>query len=687
MNNNLKKFQEYFKSNLQRELKSNDVVENEKVIAEFNKEFPIDKIKKLSLDEYIFKKDDDSTFCSRLEKYYQSFGVGPSIRAGSINGKYGIYYKGNNYINYKSDKAGNVIKKPQEYYKELNHQLVEVLSNIKRGNQDVDYTKYDHLCGMWNMILKLAYYINPDNNLTFGSNCLINICKYFNIPYSKKDNSLNLSCRIKKYIADNIVESSGLKSTNIGSLLWNFYEKEIKNIPAITTTWLFQPGQQGIYWEDCKRENKIIIGFQKLGDLTGKSTDELDELLKKAYNKANPYNDRKCLDDFVNNMKPDDVVIIKKGKDELLGYGIVTSDYYFDEVLNQHCRDVKWKKLGLWHNTIVNNVQKTLTNISQYENYPVELLSIINNDMSINVNMFEGKNIIYYGVPGCGKSYQVNEIAKKYESNNVIRTVFHPDYTYSDFIGQVMPITKNKGIFYDRIPGPFTKALAKAYENETKNVLLIIEEINRGNAAAIFGDIFQLLDRTDYEIDNEFICSYLRGHTKNNFKGYKFSLPKNLTIIATMNTSDQNVYTLDNAFRRRFEYVRIANNFENNDYSNELKNISIPVLNISWESFVSVINNFIIEQSDLLLNNEDKRLGAYSISSEELKNEYKFADKVLFYLWDNIGKYNDGKLFKDGYKLYDQVIDDYISGKMIFCDELFDKLYTIQNNSREEENE
>ena len=87
----------------------------------------------------------------------------------------------------------------------------------------------------------------------------------------------------------------------------------------------------------------------------------------------------------------------------------------------------------------------------------------------------------------------------------------------------------------------------------------------------------------------------------------------------------------------------------------------IPKLNISWGTFVEKINNFIINQSDLLLNNEDKRIGVYSITTEELESENKFADKVLFYLWDNIGKYNNDVLFKGKYKLYDTIIDDFLN--------------------------
>ncbi len=154
-----------------------------------------------------------------------------------------------------------------------------------------------------------------------------------------------------------------------------------------------------------------------------------------------------------------------------------------------------------------------------------------------------------------------------------------------------------------------------------------------------------------------------------------------------MNTSDQNVYTLDNAFRRRFEYVRIKNEFDTDQESTELRDTLISGLGIKWGFFVKLINDYIMNQSDLLLNNEDKRIGVYSISSNELANANKFADKILFYLWDNIGKYNDGNLFKEGYKLYDEVIDDFIGGTNVFCEEIHEKIEQEKNTDREDEDE
>lgn len=666
MNNNLLKFREYYKDHIDEVINSDNEEMNKKIIEEFNQEFPIERIKKLKLDEYIFKGKYANTFASRLCGYYNAFGdkkklVGPSTAAGSYNMKFGIHYQNNHYIDYTSKK--NIINNPQEYYEELNKQLVEVLINIKNGKQDIDYTKYDHLKGMYNVILKIAYYINPMVNITFGNKVeLEQICNYFGIEVKNNDKAPNLSYRIKKFIDANVEETKNVYVANTCSILYDFAEKYIYKKNLKNNVWLFQIDNKD--WNECKKNKKIILDILETENLKEISKDN-DQYL------AN-------LNDFSYNMKKKDMVIVKNNDNELLGYGTIISKCYYDTKLQMNCRNVKWNKTGNWKSIIFSN-SKIITNITEEKKYVDQLLTIINGENKKN-NSFKGKNVIYYGVPGCGKSYKVNEVIQECDDQYIFRTVFHPEYTYSDFIGQVMPITENKKISYDRIPGPFTKALAKAYDDLNHEVFLIIEEINRGNAAAIFGDLFQLLDRNNYEIDNDFIYSYLIEHESKKFKGPKIQIPNNLTILATMNTSDQNVYTLDNAFRRRFEYVRVVNDFSDNNDSKELRDTNIANLDITWGSFVKTINDFIVDQEDLLLNNEDKRLGVYSITIDELNNKNKFADKVLFYLWDNIGKYNNGKLFKDGYKLYDSLIDDYLENKNIFCDELLEKLNLLKKN-------
>ena len=238
-----------------------------------------------------------------------------------------------------------------------------------------------------------------------------------------------------------------------------------------------------------------------------------------------------------------------------------------------------------------------------------------------------GSNVLLYGVPGSGKSWTIeHEYCKK--GTNVERLVFHPDYTYSDFIGQILPNVGEDGqVSYKFTPGPFTNILHDAYNDPEKEYILIIEEINRGNAPAIFGEVFQLLDRktelrevdddgypvgtSEYGITNANIAKIVYGDARQ-----KVRIPSNLSIIGTMNTSDQNVFTLDTAFQRRWEMRLIENNFEHVDRS--LADAEILDTGVTWQTFCTEINNIIVGNNARMTSAEDKRLGAYFVHMKDL---------------------------------------------------------------------
>ena len=249
-----------------------------------------------------------------------------------------------------------------------------------------------------------------------------------------------------------------------------------------------------------------------------------------------------------------------------------------------------------------------------------------------------GKNVLLYGVPGSGKSWTIEHEYVK-PTSKVERLVFHPDYTYSDFVGQILPcVEEDKPLTYKFTPGPFTNILREAYLHPQDEYILVIEEINRGNAPAIFGEIFQLLDRkvnnegssnnypigtSEYGITNAYIAKEVYDDPD-----HKVRIPSNLSIIGTMNTSDQNVFTLDTAFQRRWQMRLIENNFENVDPSFAY----MPILDttLTWQKFCTEINKIIIGNGARTTSSEDKRLGAFFI----LKNDLVFDN--------NMGDLNDG---------------------------------------------
>jgi len=318
-----------------------------------------------------------------------------------------------------------------------------------------------------------------------------------------------------------------------------------------------------------------------------------------------------------------------------------------------------------------------------------------------------GCNVLLYGVPGSGKSYTIeHEYCKP--GSQVERLVFHPDYTYSDFIGQILPAVDDNGqVSYKFTAGPFTNILREAYNHPTTEYILIIEEINRGNAPAIFGEVFQLLDRkveyrevdddgfpigtSEYGITNANIAKIVYGDEK-----HKVRIPSNLSIIGTMNTSDQNVFTLDTAFQRRWDMRLIENNFENVDPS--LADATILDTSVTWKDFCTEINKIVVGNGARMTSAEDKRLGAYFVHLRDLKfdermgdlsdGEYdglrkkeshkqltdtekarlaevrdamkqnrKFPEKVIKYLWDDAFKFNREIIFETTeYQSLEQVI-------------------------------
>ena len=266
-------------------------------------------------------------------------------------------------------------------------------------------------------------------------------------------------------------------------------------------------------------------------------------------------------------------------------------------------------------------------------------------------------------MPGVGKSHQ---IAKQYcaDTRRIERVVFHPDYTYSDFVGQILPRVVDGNLKYIFTPGPFTKMVEKAWKDPGNYYYLIIEEINRGNAPAIFGEIFQLLDRKDsdnyaedivgeseYGISNYDVAEIVYGDSQHEVK-----IPSNMFVLATMNTADQNVFTLDTAFQRRWEMEHIPNKFIFEKGNHAMDEIQGSCLD--WGTFATVINNQIIEINRDINSSEDKRLGAYFIKKNEL-GAHTFAEKVLKYLWDDAFKMDKEAVFDAKFGSLEEVIETY----------------------------
>ena len=314
------------------------------------------------------------------------------------------------------------------------------------------------------------------------------------------------------------------------------------------------------------------------------------------------------------------------------------------------------------------------------------------NGLGSSLPNFTPTQIIYYGVPGCGKSNKIREQLKDVPEKNKVRVVFHPEYTNAEFIGQILPKV-NGHVTYEFTPGPFTQIIKRAYLNPNEQFYLVIEEINRGNAAAIFGDTFQLLDRlkagetdslgndpanaavntftegwSQYFVQNDDVNAYIRG-TENSIQigNIRFDsntairLPPNLSILATMNTSDQNVFTLDNAFQRRFDMELVRNEFDlTKPAVNAQYNAEIDDTGIKWGQFWGWINAKITATLKGLSSTEDKRLGVWFVSNVGgIIDDKVFAEKVLKFLWDDVFKFKRPQIFADGIDTLEKLINSF----------------------------
>lgn len=281
------------------------------------------------------------------------------------------------------------------------------------------------------------------------------------------------------------------------------------------------------------------------------------------------------------------------------------------------------------------------------------------NSIKQNSNKIPPIQKIYYGSPGTGKSFTVKHELSEVPEDNIFRITFHPDTDYASFVGSYKPLKDEDGrITYDYEPQAFTCAYIWAWQHLSEAVYLVIEEINRGNCAQIFGDLFQLLDRkkgvSEYPVNadaalTKYLKKELTGDAAEGIANNKLKLPDNLNIIATMNTSDQSLFPMDSAFKRRWDWVyfpttppkdkeknMVLHIGENKkDYNGQT--IDVGDYKYDWTEFLNAINKRI----SAVTHSDDKQIGFWFVKTPEESNEItvsSFVSKVIFYLWNDVFK-------------------------------------------------
>lgn len=361
-----------------------------------------------------------------------------------------------------------------------------------------------------------------------------------------------------------------------------------------TRYWIYSPGDNACKWDEFYNAGIMAIGWHEIGDLSVfTSKDEMKQKLKETRGQQYSYkNAAHATWQFANDIKPGDVIFVKKGMYKLIGRGIVTSDYQYtpDYEDEEYCniRTVNWTHNGEWDHP-GQAVMKTLTDITSYTDYVKNLNALFEDgdreipDLEITYPLYDvdkfleevymditdyntlvglirtKKNVILQGAPGVGKTFAAKRLAYSMmgqkDQNRVMLVQFHQSYTYEDFIEGFRPTSAGSG--FEIKKGSFYNFCKKAGEDLENEYFFIIDEINRGNLSKIFGELFMLIENDK------------RGNSLQLlYSDEKFNVPSNVYIIGMMNTADRSLAMLDYALRRRFAFYTMNPGFDSDGFRN-----------------------------------------------------------------------------------------------------------------------
>lgn len=431
--------------------------------------------------------------------------------------------------------------------------------------------------------------------------------------------------------------------------------------------WIYSPGDGASKWDDFYKRGVMGLGWSEIGDFSQYSSkDEMKAAMKEKIDPTRPYkNAAHATWQFLQEMKPGDIVFAKKGMHSVIGRGVVTSEYIYDTEDSEYpnIRKVNWTNTGDWEHP-GQAVMKTLTDITSYTDYVAKLNSLIDvNDDEDDVEPEETvfpeytpekfleevymdgdsydtlvelirmkRNVILQGAPGVGKTFAAKRLAYSMmgckDQNRVMMVQFHQSYTYEDFIEGFRPSSTSNN--FEIKKGAFANFCQKAAEDPENEYFFIIDEINRGNLSKIFGELFMLIENDK------------RGNALQLlYSGDKFSVPPKLYIIGMMNTADRSLAMLDYALRRRFAFFEMKPGFESEGF----RDYKMAFANPKFDSLIDCV-----EKLNAVIAADDSLGDGFCIGHSYFCNLSAITDKAL----SNIVEYEMVPLLKEYW--YDEPI-------------------------------
>lgn len=510
--------------------------------------------------------------------------VGPEYDCEVIVYKYAkLAYDGE----FSSDDAVASMCKEVPFFGETSHKLMVMLfASMMEGTR---YTRR----GNTETTIYFIVHIGQD----YGKERMVNALKatYENITYyyeqtGNKSNSIRRGCT--KVAKDNNIDMDFSEKMFEGIIPKESSDTALTVDDTAVRYWLYAAGDGSVNWENDYSEGIMAIGWDDMGDLMQYSSkEEMRAKMREVYGGTSSYkNQVHATWQFANDIKPGDIIFVKKGRKEIIGRGVVEGEYVYDPTREHYrnTRTVRWTDKGLWEHP-EQLAMKTLTDVTPYTDFVKKTQALFDGDSSdtavrdedeeertydpytaddflhdvftdedryniLKALLLTKKNVILQGAPGVGKTFAAKRLAYSImgekDTNRVKMVQFHQSYSYEDFIMGFRPTETGfelkKGVFYE-----FCR---KASEDD-RPYFFIIDEINRGNLSKIFGELFMLIESDKRGVELQLL-----------YADEQFSIPSNVYIIGMMNTADRSLAMLDYALRRRFAFFEMTPAFNSSGF-------------------------------------------------------------------------------------------------------------------------